>query len=169
MAVEAVPLTNAEIVATCSVIDAACALLVSIWQGVVIRTHNRLASRPVIDMNLHANSQKILLEIVNCGLGPGFLESLAVSHSDTTYDLLKKDSFIRFIGTVLPAGLTHPPTNGHFQAGTVMPIGSLPLLQFQGDPDPTLVSFVQTAFEGAHFTIGYRCIYGSIEVVHHKF
>lgn len=162
-------LAPADIAAMSSVFVAICALVVSLWQGHIMRKHNRLSSKPVIDMNLHVTTQKVCLEILNCGLGPGFLQALDVSHGGTTYNLMDEVSLQRYFEGVAPRSLGVNPTLGQHNFNAVIPVGTISIMEVPGAFKINVPQHVSQTIRGARFSIKYKCIYGVEYTATHTF
>jgi hypothetical protein len=59
---------------------ALCALGLSIWQGILTRTHNRLSFRPHLTTWTHSDAEKgfYAVELINNGIGPAVIEEFSV-------------------------------------------------------------------------------------------
>ena len=71
---------SSDWIALASLVIALCALVTSVWQGLVAMKHARLSARPIIEAetNTHENPG---LALTNCGFGPAILCKL-VAHID---------------------------------------------------------------------------------------
>jgi len=63
-----------------SAVIALCALGLSIWQGCLARTHNRLSVRPHLTTWTHSDADKgfYVVELINNGIGPAIIEEFTV-------------------------------------------------------------------------------------------
>jgi len=132
---------------------AIAALAISIWQGWLMRQHNILSVRPVLDFVRKADPAALVLQ--NGGLGPALLYELKVGTrniplqvaSDAGWEDVCKD-----LGIV---------QNGYFQyvvqdCTVISPGDQITLLRAPGVPDSEL----SEALRAIHAEASYKCIYG---------
>jgi len=62
------------------IIIAVCALVLTVWQGMIVRRHNRLSVTPYLNTWRHFNEQigHFSYEICNNGIGPAIIQSLSI-------------------------------------------------------------------------------------------
>ena len=74
-----------------AVIIALCAVLLSIWQGMATRQHNKLSAMPHLDMSLRGYDGANMrgLRVDNAGLGPAFIKEITFSYKGET--IVKND------------------------------------------------------------------------------
>jgi hypothetical protein len=116
-------MSQPDSIALASAIVALCALVTSIWQGLVTRRHARLSARPIIEAEAHSHKNPGIM-ISNIGLGPAKIIKLAVvlggdhfnlltdgGHQNLTEALVSEDQdrqsvhhYVPRIGTTLGAG-----------------------------------------------------------------
>ncbi|MBL4871017.1 MAG: hypothetical protein JKX72_08690 [Robiginitomaculum sp.] len=65
-----------------AVIIALCAVLLSVWQGMATRQHNKLSAMPHLDMSLRGYDGADMrgLRVDNAGLGPAFIKEVTFSY-----------------------------------------------------------------------------------------
>jgi hypothetical protein len=67
---------NQDIIAICSVVIASAALIVTVWQGIVIRRHNRMSVAPHVRIEQRWTSKRMTFVLRNCGMGPAIISDL---------------------------------------------------------------------------------------------
>jgi hypothetical protein len=66
-------------IALSAIIIAICSLILSIWQGVVIRQHNRVSVRPILTISGTHNDKGSGWLLGNAGLGPALVKWIEVT------------------------------------------------------------------------------------------
>ncbi|GGQ13875.1 hypothetical protein [Shewanella litoralis] len=113
-------LTAEIIIAISSILIALCALVTTIWQGMITRKHNKLSVRPIISVYVIVSGDNTLgLKIVNQGLGPAIITSA----------FIKKNGFQFRLDDRKYLSLFPELTDNHFQFGLGGMQGSLVPLQ----------------------------------------
>jgi hypothetical protein len=139
-------------------IIAVCALVVTFWQGCVIRKHNKLSVRPMIaTMERHDEKDGvgyIGFDLENSGVGPAVIKSFVLLHEDSevsrnnrkTYDDFLRDKTKGF----------HNVYTGSLVPGYSMQAGTKhPLLIFSYETDKHDVSFIHDL----NIIVEYQSIY----------
>ena len=99
-------LSSGDWIAVSSGFIALIALVTTLWQAHLMRTHNFLSSRPVLDIDsLSRPDVTIGLIIRNCGPGPAFISAATATFRKTTYSLTSARDFKEFIAALVHAGL----------------------------------------------------------------
>lgn len=77
-----------------SEIIAICAFGIAVWQGVVIRKHNKISVRPYLIFNstFKDDNPQISVNIENVGIGPAIIKSYKMFLDSHEVDLSKKTS-----------------------------------------------------------------------------
>lgn len=74
------PIKWEKYTALCSMLVAACALIISIWQGYSMQQHNKLSLRPYLETEFnYAKDGSLELYINNNGMGPAQVTSVSYS------------------------------------------------------------------------------------------
>ena len=77
-----------------SLIIALCAMIVTIWQGVLTRKHNRLSVMPHIDFERDgAPGNLIHINLLNHGAGPAFLERVHFGVGGEKWNIKSPEDF----------------------------------------------------------------------------
>ena len=150
-------------IAICSVIVAACALGISIWQGILARQHARLSSRPLLVVRF--NIEKTAgLSIRNSGLGPALLTGLWATYKNGKFSLLIGDEFYRLLEAMSPdksrfigssIRLQVPNTNSAIAADEI-----IHLISVESDYEAVMDSFV-THFSRVALRMSFKDMYGN--------
>lgn len=75
-----------EVIAISAVVVALSAFIVSVWQGISSRKHNRLSVKPLVDINLSTGpSGDASVALTNSGVGPALLQSFSVLYQNKKY------------------------------------------------------------------------------------
>jgi hypothetical protein len=75
-------MTNSEHIALASVSIAVIALVFSIWQGYLMRKHNRLSVVPLLHFDCGIADDVFFLKLKNAGVGPAVVKSLEIRFHD---------------------------------------------------------------------------------------
>ena len=99
-------LSSSDWIALSSGFVALIALVTTLWQARLTRTHNFLSCRPVLDIDsLSRADATIGLVIRNCGPGPAFISTATATFRKTTYSLTNAREFNAFATALVHAGL----------------------------------------------------------------
>lgn len=90
-----------------SLIVAACALGLSVWQGYVQREHNHVSLEPRVNAYFQSNEGQGVtgLYIINNGIGPGYVESLDIYFDGKLISSPNQMEPWRFASALQPLGL----------------------------------------------------------------
>lgn len=151
------------IIGVSSAIIALCALVLSIWQGVQMRRHNRLSFRPHLDAWRHADPEKgyYAVDLINNGLGPAIVKSFVVKvdgkqiFGDGT-EPIEKALRIVFPNFPYQASCSYVAKGYSLAAKEQCKIAAV---QFTGSVLPAH-NLVQDAFNRADLEIVYKSVYG---------
>lgn len=136
---------------------ALCALGVTIWQGYVTRSHNKVTVRPILSIYVDvADENKIGVRIRNDGFGPAIITEMTIEKSNQKFNLNSMDYLSIF-----------PEINEHFKFGlmnenfALLPSNDAWLMstdKHKGRPELS-DSFVKSLYL-TKIHIGYTSIYG---------
>ena len=135
---------SSELLAIAGLATAVCALVATIWQGVVTRKHNRLSVKPVLTLYREESDGKIYIK--NNGTGPALIRD---------YELYKDGRFVdeRNVQSAIPLlARAASLTNGVALA----PGDTIDLIESKTYMDGTHVP----PLEALRFRIRYASIYG---------
>jgi hypothetical protein len=136
-------------VQSASLVVAVCALVVTVWQGVVTRRHNRLSVTPVL--TLYRREIDGIISVKNSGIGPALIVSQEVYFKG---EPLNDDSFQQAI--------PHLIDSGHLLPGAAIAPG-----------DEVMLFKSATFLDGSHikvleelrFRITYKSVYNQQRVL----
>lgn len=132
-----------------ALVVAACALVVTVWQGVVTRKHNRLSVTPVL--TLYRREIDGLITVKNNGIGPALIISHEVYFRG---EPLEDDSFQN--------ALPHLVDSGHLLPGAaIAPGDEVMLFKSATYVDNSHVEVLQAL----NFRIKYKSIYNEMRVL----
>ena len=84
-----------DIVDIVALFIALVALVVAIWQGVVMRRHNRLSVKPHLYFSIHSVSgEPAGLRVTNGGLGPAIIKSFSLGVDNKWIDDTEKGGWV---------------------------------------------------------------------------
>ncbi|MCE0496464.1 MAG: hypothetical protein LV481_00770 [Methylacidiphilales bacterium] len=88
------------VAAGCSAIAALIAGGVSLWQGIVIRDHNRLSVRPEIAIRIvgpNAAGHRVGIFVLNAGLGPARVTRIVFKNRETEKEFEGDEGMVTFV------------------------------------------------------------------------
>ena len=107
-------LNSSDWIALASGFIALVALVTTLWQAQLMRKHNFLSSRPVLDIDSLSRAEATIGVVIrNCGPGPAFISTATATFRKTQYSLKNPREFEAFATALVGAGL---PCN-KFSAG----------------------------------------------------
>ena len=86
-----IELAASDVIAICSLVIAFFSFAITIWQGWVLRRHNRLSVKPLLDFNRNVRPDKILISLKNHGVGVAVINSIHITNNEET-DYFGRDS-----------------------------------------------------------------------------
>ena len=150
------------IVATSATVIALAALVVTLWQGIVIRKHNRLSVTPHIriDRTYNPNNSETNYTLKNCGVGPGILTTLQLAIDGKIFpeqgDLMYK-GVLKILDIDYDESLLWLPIQGDaISAGEELKVLGL----FCGGKLKTKKDSILKALPRLGFVLKYKSIYG---------
>ena len=152
-------MTTDSIAAIAAVVVAAFAVLVSVWEGVANRRHNRLMVRPLLVMQYRDHpGHPLSLALQNVGLGPAVIESLQIFIDSEAGGVSGPYSTFDACGTL---GLQHLRLCWTPDPADAMPAGmELPLIEFEDSlVDQECRRAQITRLRRAEFRLAYRSAY----------
>ena len=148
------------IIATISI--AVIALLVSIWQGLVTRRHNRLSVTPHIDISLQKYRERFGFLMDNTGVGPAVIEWFSIRIDDKEIPYESGSGGWKEACTNI--GIDNLNISyAFYKAGDFMKSGtSFWALRWDdsGTASEEQLKSVADRFQHIHLSIGYRSVYG---------
>ncbi|WAJ72233.1 hypothetical protein [Catenovulum adriaticum] len=87
--------TKSDITAISSVVIAFLALFLTIWQGLVVKKHNRLSLQPILRFasEVAVSKKGLVFSISNHGVGPAIISSLYYVVKGKRYEIVNINSF----------------------------------------------------------------------------
>lgn len=148
------------IIATISI--AVIALLVSIWQGLVTRRHNRLSVTPHVDISLQTLRGRFGFLMDNTGVGPAVIEwfKIYIDDKEIPYDS-ESGGWDEALTNIDIGGLDI--SYAFYSVGHFMKSGTSFWALSWGDSETASDEQLQSVadrFQRIHLSIGYRSIYG---------
>lgn len=146
-----------------SAVIALCALGLSIWQGCLARTHNRLSVRPHLTTWTHSDAEKgfYAVELINNGIGPAVIEEFTVKVDGMPIYGDRTEVIEKTLKIVLP-NLPYRSQQSYLANGYVMAPKercTIFAVQFTGQPLPSK-EFAQHAMNRGDLEISYKSFYG---------
>lgn len=151
------------VTAISSAVIALCALVFSIWQGMVARKHNKLSVRPHLSTWSSADEEKgfYSFEIINNGIGPAIVEEATVKVDGKPIAGKAADAVENAV-KILFADLRYRANHSYFMKGDTMAPNErcgLIELQFSDEPPPS-AEVIARAMKRVVVEITYKSFYG---------
>lgn len=145
-----------------SAVIALCALGLSIWQGILARTHNRLSFRPHLTTWVHSDAEKgfYAVELINNGIGPAVIEEFSVKVDGKLVSGDGTEPIAKALKIVLP-NLPYRSQQSYLATGYSMAPKercTVIAVQFLGQPLPSK-EFVEHAINRGDLEISYKSFY----------
>ena len=143
-----------------SIAIALMALAVTIWQGYLTRTHNRVSLRPHLTFQhkLSDSDPRFQLDIQNNGVGPAEITKFQVLLDGKAQDHFEAPSWLAILDTIglqgRACGATYDP--GEFIAANQ----TLQLLKVECGRNPVTIRQVRQAMQRVTVHVSYKSIYG---------
>lgn len=146
-----------------SAVIALCALVFSIWQGIVARRHNRLSVRPHLSTWTHRVAEKgfYSIEVINNGIGPAIIEEFTIKVDGKTVTGNGVEAVENVLKILFP-GVPYEANHGHLSKDYSMVAKErceLIKVQFLGKPVPS-EQVVEHAMNRCDLEITYKSFYG---------
>ena len=153
-------MTSEFIIALASIAIALSALAVAIWQGILMRRHNRLSLRPHLtfrQMMSEANPQ-FSLELLNNGIGPAIIKDFQVLLDGEREDHFEAQGWMALLDLI---GLKGRAIGASCGPDEFLAAGqSLQLIKYESQPAPIGTRELRKALRRIEIHIGYQSIYG---------
>jgi hypothetical protein len=164
----ALPLSSSDIIAVCAAVIALCALGATLWQGFLARRHNILSVRPHIEVEFRSLAgEPCALILRNTGLGPAFLQAIAIAGSGTMISLRSGLDGQRLVATLMPEHtdrsfeFSEPDGSSSLAPGAAVTVLSFPLAPSELARTPFHDAFLN-AFHRRQVVVTYTSIYGVV-------
>jgi hypothetical protein len=154
-------LQSSDIIALSAAVIALCSLIISIWQGYLMRMHNRISLRPKIDINYRTHNGDLLgITLQNNGFGTAIVSKTEIRFNDQVFLFHSIDEWYSFMEHVLPhrvqcryTGFT-PDKDYSIAAGDSVEL-------FVIEPDEAAGDYIEQKFiiDKLKFNITYRSLY----------
>jgi len=152
---------NLELIISCSsIVIALSASAATIWQGILMRKHNRLSVKPFLRIDNNAElGKKGEVRLINVGAGPAIIDSMAVYVDGKLID--NPDLKVKMLNAL---NLIDPTENGHYYTlypGEVFAVGESHYLFEMSNISKTAkyCAEVERQFKRLSFVIKYKSIY----------
>lgn len=153
-------MTSEFIIATASIAIALSALAVAIWQGTLMRRHNRLSLRPHLtfrQMLSEANPQ-FSLELLNNGIGPAIIKEFQVLLDEERMDHFEAQGWMALLDLI---GLKGRAIGASCGPDEFLASGqSLQLIKYESQPAPIGTRELRKALRQIEVHIDYQSVYG---------
>ena len=154
-------MTSEFIIATASIAIALSALAVAIWQGILMRRHNRLSLRPHLmfrQMMSEANPQ-FSLELLNNGIGPAIIKGFQVLLDGEREDQFEAQGWMALLDLI---GLKGRAIGASCGPDEFLASGqALTILKYDSSPSPMDNRKLREALRRIEVRIEYQSVYGS--------
>lgn len=152
-------MTSEFIIAVASAAIALTALAVAIWQGILMRRHNRLSLRPHLtfrQMMSEANPQ-FSLELLNNGLGPAIIRRFQVLIDGKREEHFEAQGWMALLDLI---GLKGRAIGTSCEPDEFLASGqSLQLIKYESQPTPIETRELRKALRRIEIHIGYQSVY----------
>jgi hypothetical protein len=136
---------------------------VALWQGIVIREHNRLSVRPEIAIRIvgpNAVGHRVGIFVLNSGLGPARVTRIVFKNRATGKELEGDDALLNFILPLMETyGFAASAQVDTISPGRLIPANSTVDLLWTSDPNPDRQRLREML---SHIDVGidYESLYG---------
>lgn len=153
-------MTSEFIIALASITIALSALAVAIWQGHLMRKHNRLSLRPhlTFKQTMSEANPQFSLELLNNGLGPAIIKRFQVLIDGKREEHFEAQGWIALLDLIGLKGRaigTGCETDEFLAAGQ-----SLQLIKYESSPSPLGTRKLRQALRRIEVHINYQSVYG---------
>lgn len=159
-------MTSEFTIALASVVIALSALGVAIWQGYLMRKHNRLSLRPHLTFRqtLSEVNPQFALELPNNGIGPAIIKDFQVLLDGEREDQFEAQGWMALLDLIGLKGRAIGASCGHDEflaAGQ-----SLQLIKYESLPAPIGIQELRKALRRIEVHIEYHSVYGDRYAAH---
>jgi hypothetical protein len=175
MATTCVPLTPSDYIALGSLVTAACAFFITIWQSWHTRRHDRLSVRPLLTWNRereHFGARvRLKFKMQNCGLGPAIVKGRYFTLAGARFSIGPPSiDEVPALAKRLFAGRLeyHLPQHGLPGIDSAIPAGGEFVIAVLEFPEASLAALndVTRADGELAFTVHYESMYGDKHTFH---
>jgi len=143
-----------------SIIIALVALFVAVWQGYLMRKHNRLSLRPHLTFlhKLSDQDPRFFLEIQNNGVGPAEIRQFRVFLDSKPQEHFEPASWIPMLSII---GLKGRTCGTSLDSGEFIAAGQkLQMLKYDSGNEPLGSRQIRQALQRIMVQVTYRSVYG---------
>ena len=151
-------ISSDTVVSLSAIIIAIASIVVTIWQGIENRNHNRLSVRPKLEINFQLTKDNFGYILKNNGLGPAVItdKKLFVDGKEISYSGFSGyDDFIEKLG-LKDRKVTHM---GIYPGKTIKANEQINIIGFSINKSDDLDSLLPKIFSRVKIKIGYKSMY----------
>ncbi|MCG9711838.1 hypothetical protein L1D29_03265 [Shewanella insulae] len=157
---------TSDYIASAAVVIAFCALAVSIWQGYVMRLHQKLSVKPHIDIDYKFFPGKpIEIRMLNNGVGPAIIKSFKVLYDGKSISENQTDAYLKVLKELktdteleFKYEYNFPLKNEALSSGENEYLLQVELV---GEYDESATSRAKSSLSRIGFKTEYECMYGN--------
>lgn len=152
-------MTPEFIIAVASIAIALSALAVAIWQGILMRRHNRLSLRPHLSFRqmMSETNPQFSLELLNNGIGPAIIKEFQVLLDGEREDHFEAHGWMALLDFI---GLKDRAIGAVCDSEEFLAAGqSLQLIKYESLPAPVDTRELQRALSRIEVHIEYQSVY----------
>lgn len=153
-------MTSEFLIVLASVAIALTALVVAIWQGYLMRRHNRLSLRPHLAFRqmISKSNPQFTLELLNNGIGPAIITNFQVLLDGSREEYFEAQGWMAILDL---AGLKGKALCGVIEADEFLAAGqSLQIVKYESQPTPIGIRDLRKALRRIEVHIEYQSVYG---------
>lgn len=154
-------MTSEFVVAWASAVIALLALGVAVWQGHLMRQHNRFSLRPHLAFRetiSATNNPQFVLELQNNGIGPAIIKEIQVLLDEKRLEYFEAPDWLAILDLI---GLKGQAITALCAPEEFLAAGqSLPVLKYDSSPSPMDVRRLRAALRRIEINVAYRSAYG---------
>ncbi len=151
-----------KIIAVSAIVVAIASMVISVWQGIENRHHNRLTVTPKLGISFSMTDKKVGIVITNNGLGPAIMTKRTLKYKGKEIDDYQQEDIINVVKYLKMSGnLNFAILNNDeiLSAGTEYP---LLMLGIEGMPTLEMMEEIDSL---VGFRLEYKSMYGEEFVV----
>lgn len=148
------------IIALASIAIALSALVVTIWQGILMRRHNRLSLRPhlAFKQTMSEANPQFVLELLNNGVGPAIIKRFQVLLDEKREEHFEAQGWMALLDLV---GLKGKAICGVIEADEFLAAGqALQIVKYESLPSPVGTRELREALRRIEIHVEYQSVYG---------
>ncbi|GAB2798989.1 hypothetical protein [Dyella kyungheensis] len=156
-------LQSSDYTAIGSGVVALCALIVSIIQVRAVMQHNRLQTRPLVDVYFGLDHNLAVLELRNHGLGPAIIKSILAKYKGRTYELTSPKELDELAKQYPQHLLGNIATHTYYISPDtpIRPGTDLVVFMFTEPKNKDALNAAHELMDNLHVSVTYKCIYGN--------